>query len=275
MTAGNAAFQLVDEQGWRMGLRTLLRGEFSSWFKSRKLWLHILIWMLGINFILFIGTFGVREAQRMTRGAGGTAPKIETVEQYAMFGGLFVAAGVIIVMQGAIAGEKRSGTAAWVLSKPVSRTAFVVSKLVSNTTGTLVTAVLIPGVVAYLIIGGLTPLDYPEPPDFAAGLGLLSINMFFWLTLTLMAGAFAESLGTVIAIPMAVLFGQLAFGMVAPSLMKVFPLALSIGTDEHPALIESAIMGVTPDTWTPVVVTAILSILFIVVALWRFNQQEF
>jgi ABC-2 type transport system permease protein len=275
MTTGNAAFQLVEEHGWRMGLRTLLRGEFSGWFKSRKVWLHILIWMLAINFILFIGTFGVREAQKMTRGARGTAPKIETVEQYAMFGGLFVAAGVIIVMQGAIAGEKRSGTAAWVLSKPVSRTAFVVSKLVSNTIGVLVAAVLVPGLVAYLIIGGLTPLDYPALADFLAGLGLLAVNMFFWLALTLMAGAFFESLGTVIAIPMAVLFGQLAFGMVAPSLLNVFPLALSIGTDEYGALVESVIMGATPFSWTPVFVTAILSIVFIVVAIWRFNRQEF
>jgi ABC-2 type transport system permease protein len=275
MTAGNAAFQLVEEHGWRMGLRTLLRGEFSSWFKSRKVWLHILIWLLGINFILFLGTFGVREAQRMSQGSRGSAPKIETVEHYAMFGGLFVAAGVIIVMQGAIAGEKRSGTAAWVLSKPVSRIAFVVSKLVSNTLGLLITAVLVPGVVAYLIIGGLTPLDYPAPADFIAGLALLSINMFFWLTLTLMAGAFSESLGMVIAIPMAVLFGQLALGMVAPALLKVFPLALSMGADKYEALIESVIMGATPFSWAPVVVTVLLSIVFIVVAMWRFDRQEF
>jgi ABC-2 type transport system permease protein len=275
MTAGNAAFQMVEEHGWRMGLRTLLRGEFSSWFKSRTVWLHILIWMLAINFILFIGTFGVREAQKMTEGARGTAPKIETVEQYAMFGGLFVAAGVIIVMQGAIAGEKRSGTAAWVLSKPVSRTAFVVSKLVANIAGMLVAAVLVPGVVAYVIIGGLTPLDYPQPIDFLAGLGLLAINMFFWLTLTLMAGAFFESLGTVIAIPMAVLFGQLALAMVAPDLLNVFPLALSIGTGEYEAVVESVVFGRTPFAWTPVYVTAILSVVFIVVAIWRFNRQEF
>jgi ABC-2 type transport system permease protein len=274
VTTGNAVFDLVEERGWRMGLGNLMRGEFSGWFKSLKLWLHILIWLLAVDFIVFLGTFGVREAQSMTRGSGGTAPKIETVEQYALFGGLFVAAGVIIVMQSALAGEKRSGTAAWVLSKPVSRTAFVVTKLVSNTVGMLIAAVLIPGIVAYLIIGGLTPLDYPAPVEFLAGLALLAINMFFWLTLTLMAGAFFESLGTVIAIPMAVLFGQLALGMVAPSLLNVFPLALSIGADKYDAIVESVIFGTTPFAWTPVVVTAVLSGVFIVVAIWRFNRQE-
>jgi len=91
----------------------------------------------------------------------------------------------------------------------------------------------------------------------------------------LMAGAFSESLGMVIAIPMAVLFGQLALGMVAPALLKVFPLALSIGADKYEALIESVIMGATPFSWTPVVVTVLLSIVFIVVAMWRFDRQEF
>jgi ABC-2 type transport system permease protein len=271
MTAGNAVFDLVDEHGWRMGMGNLMRGEFSGWFKSLKLWLHVLIWLLGVDFIVFLGSFGARESHRLSRGSA----KVETVEQYAMFGGLFVAAGVIIVMQSAIAGEKRSGTAAWILSKPVSRTAFVISKLVSNTSGMLIAAVLIPGFVAYLIIGGLTPLDYPAPADFAAGLALLAVNMFFWLTLTLMTGAFFESLGAVIAIPMAVLFGQLALGMVAPTLLNVFPLALSMGAGEYDALVESVIFGATPFAWTPVIVTAVLSILFIVVAIWRFNRQEF
>lgn len=258
-----------------MGLRTLLRGDLSEWFKSRKVWLHILIWLLAIDFILFLGTFGVREAARMTQGSRGTAPKIETVMQYGIFGGLFVGVGTIIVMQGAIAGEKRSGTAAWVLSKPVSRTAFVVSKLVANTLGLFVAAVLVQGLVAYLIIGGLTPLDWPAPLDFLAGMGLLAANMFFWLTLAVMSGTFFESVGSVIAIPMGVLFGQLALGMIAPPLLYVFPLAISMKSGPYDSLVESVIFGTTPFSWTPLFVTVGLSILFIVVAIWRFNRQEF
>jgi len=56
----------------------------------------------------------------------------------------------IIIAQDAIIGERQSGTAAWVLSKPVSRPAFILSKLVAGAIGLLVTGIVIQGVVAYI-----------------------------------------------------------------------------------------------------------------------------
>ncbi len=68
---------------------------------------------------------------------------------YAIFAGLFPAVGVVIIMQGVVVGEKKSGTAAWVLSKPVTRPAFILSKVIANSLGVLVTMVVLPGIVAY------------------------------------------------------------------------------------------------------------------------------
>jgi ABC-type transport system involved in multi-copper enzyme maturation permease subunit len=45
---------------------------------------------------------------------------------------LFGPIGVAVLAQGAIVGEKQSGTAAWVLSKPVSRSAFILAKLLTD-----------------------------------------------------------------------------------------------------------------------------------------------
>ena len=53
---------------------------------------------------------------------GGDGPPV--LFMYGIFGGMFVAFGVMIIMQRVLVGEKRSGTAAWVLSKPVTRTGF-------------------------------------------------------------------------------------------------------------------------------------------------------
>ena len=66
---------------------------------------------------------------------------------------MFVAFGVMIVMQRVLVREKNSGTAAWVLSKPVTRTAFVVSRLVVNTIAILLTSVLVPGLIFYITLG--------------------------------------------------------------------------------------------------------------------------
>jgi len=38
---------------------------------------------------------------------------------------------------------------------------------------------------------------------------------------------------------------------------------------------NTVIYGTPPFAWTPVLATALLSIVFIVAAIWRFNRQEF
>ncbi len=179
-TTANSQFGMVQERGWRRGLGNLLRGEFSGWFRSRKWWGHSLLWLLIINLILFFTMMGSKEAAKTGEEVS------DTIMLYCIFGGLFVAIGVMIIMQGAIVGEKRSGTAAWVLSKPVTRAAFVVSRLVGNTTGVLLTAVLVPGLIAYLSIGAFDLLGWLPPLDFLAGVVALAVHMLFWLTLTLM-----------------------------------------------------------------------------------------
>ena len=57
---------------------------------------------------------------------------------------------VIVIGQDTIIGEKQSGTAAWVLSAPVSRSAFIMAKLLANTIGFFVTIIVVQGLVAYV-----------------------------------------------------------------------------------------------------------------------------
>ena len=53
-TSGNVQFQMVQERGWRRGLGNLLRGEFSSWFKSTRWLKHLVVWVLAINSMMAI-----------------------------------------------------------------------------------------------------------------------------------------------------------------------------------------------------------------------------
>ncbi len=274
-TTVNSQFQMVEERGWRRGLGNLLRGEISSWFGSKRWLKHIVLWLSSVNLILFFTTMGLAEAAKEAAAAGKPPPEVETLFLYGIFGGMFVAIGVMIIMQGAIVGEKRSGTAAWVLSKPVTRTAFVVSRLVGNTLGVLLTAVLVPGVVAYLTIGALTPLGWLPPLDFLAGVAVLALATFFWLTLTLMAGTLYEKAGGVIAVPMVVFFAMWFLPMALPFLAYISPVVLFVGPGDVKAVAVSLMIGEAPYTWIPVISTAIFSAAFIAVAIWRFNRQEF
>ena len=274
--AGNEVFDMVDERGWRRGLGNLWQGEFSSWFKSSRWWKHIVMWLLIVNLMLLFTAIGLNEGAKQAAAAGEPPPAVDTLMLYGIFGGMFVAIGVMIIVQGAIVGEKRSGTAAWVLSKPVTRTAFVVSRLVGNTLGILVTAVLVPGVAAYLTVGVLTPLGWLPPLDFLAGVAALALSAFFWLTLTLMAGTFFESVGGVIAVPMVAFFAGWFLPNALPFLVYVSPVILFVGPGgAYPAVLESLMSGQAPFSWIPVISTAILCVVFIAVAIWRFNRQEF
>jgi len=195
---------------------------------------------------------------------------------YGVFGGMFVAFGVMIMMQRVIVGEKRSGTAAWVLSKPVTRTAFVVSRLVGNTLGIMLTAVLIPGAVAYLTIGLLTPLGWLSPLNYLAGMVVISLSAFFWLSLTLMVGTFFEASGGVIAIPMGLYFAMWMLPSVITPLMYISPVILTVGPEGDFQGVSMALMnGQAPFSWIPVISAVIFSAIFIAVAIRRFNRQEF
>jgi ABC-2 type transport system permease protein len=261
---------MVEESGWRRGLGNLLGGEFSSWFKSARWLKHLIVWLLVVN--LFMVIFVYAAAEEAASGEGN----MDLLMMYGIFGGLFVAFGAMIVVQGAIVGEKRSGTAAWVLSKPVTRTSFVISRLIGNSVGVLVTSVLLPGVLVYVTLGLISELGWLSPLDFFAGVGAIALSVFFWLTLTLMAGTFFESTGGVIAVPMAVFFAMWFLPGILTPLIHISPVILFVGPgDAYPAVSQSLMNGHPPFSWIPVIASAIFSILFVAIAILRFDRQEF
>lgn len=269
MSTGNDAFQLVSESGWSRGLSNLLRGELSTWFGSFRWLRQTLMWLGIINLIFFFTLIGTQEAELGEEGP-------ETLMLYGVFAGLFVAFGVMIIMQNAIVGEKKSGTAAWVLSKPVTRTAFIISRLVGNAVGILVATVLIPAIVAYITIGLMSPLGWLSPLNFLIAIAIFAVHVIFWLTLTLMMGTFFESTGGVIAVPMALLFGQWFLGGIIPGLIYISPLILVLGPgDEFSGVAVSVMNGEAPFSWIPLISALIFSLIFTAVAIWRFNRQEF
>ena len=197
---GSSQLQLVNEKGWRRGLGNLLRGEYSSWFKSSRWWKHILIWVAIVNGMMGIMVYAAADAAR----EGFEGPSI--LFMYGIFGGMFVAFGVMIIMQRVLVREKQQGTAAWALSKPVTCTAFVVSRLIVNAIAILLTSVIVPGAILYLTLGLFSDIGWLSPFGFIAGLLMVVLQTFYWIAMVLMMGTLVESSSAVIAVPMFLYF---------------------------------------------------------------------
>ena len=264
MANGNSMMQLEQGAGWTRGLRTLLRGELGQWFGSRRWLSQILIWALIINGITLAVFFSAPEE------AGR-----EGLMVFCIFTGMAPAVGISIFMMESVAGEKRSGTAAWVLSKPVSRAAFLVSKWVANALGAAVTMILAQGLIFFLLMRFVGGVRFAVP-GFIAGLAVLLLNLLFYISLTLMLGDRADNPGAVIGPALAFIFGQQYLPSLAPFLRDLLPLrlAMPMNGENAQSIAMALITGGRLPTLLPVVSTALLCTVFVGIALWVFERQE-
>jgi ABC-2 type transport system permease protein len=264
-------FQLVHEKGWRRGLGNLLQGEYSSWFKSSRWWKQLIMWFAIINVMMGIMVYAAADAAK----DGGEGPPV--LFMYGIFGGMFVAFGVMIIMQRVLVREKNSGTAAWVLSKPVTRTAFVVSRLIVNSIAILLTSVIVPGMILYITLGLLSDIGWLSPIGFAAAILMVALHTFYWIAFVLMMGTLLESTGSVIGVSMVIFFAFWYGPGLIPTLIYISPLLLTFSPspDQFNSLPGSFMTGEPVFSWLPLISTVVSCVIFISVAIWRFNRQEF
>jgi ABC-2 type transport system permease protein len=280
MTA-NSTFQMVNEQGWRVGLTNLLRKENRNWWHTRAWLVNIVIWLLiinGIGSLMLWTPEPTPDGTSVQQNDAAVLPPAEVAVPTAMMNlvilaGLFTPIGGIIAMQGEIIDEKKSGTAAWVLSKPVSRTAFVLSKLLPNAVALVIVTTVVQWAVTYVLfaIRGSTP----PPGPFALGVVLLSLHLLFYVALTLLLGTVFSERGPVIAIPIGVLFSAqfLLSNFQSLAYLTPWPLIFPTGTDQP--LVLQAMMGTPLTTIVPILATIIWIGVFVGLAIWRFSRDEF
>lgn len=246
------------ESGWQSGLWSLLRREF-GWWKTRSGLLQFGIWIFVINGLLAMFTF-----------VATIDPTIVAQVPAILFQilPLFTTLGILVIAQGAIIQERQSGTAAWVLSAPVSRPAFFLSKLIPLALGNFIAMIIIPGVIAYLQLtisfGGA-----PSVIPFSYGLALVTIHLLFYLTLALMGGTIFNSRVAVVGIGFGVFIGGSILSGFLPETVTIFTPWLLGGFAPIVA------QGQAIPSPIPVFATITYLIVFIAVGLWRFSREEF
>ncbi len=269
--ASNLALTAVKDRRVLNGFGNYFRMNNHQWWGTRRWLIQLIVWVVVAD--------GPWILSSLPSGGGGATPSPEKVtdilSMFFVMAGMFSAIGVVILGQNALISGRQNGTIAWVLSKPVSRPAFILSKLAADAIGILVTMVLVPGLIGFLFcrFGLGVPVSIT---GFLAALVLFLLHQLFYLALTYMLGSLLRSRGAVLGITLAFIFTyqmHAALGWFG----KILPWGLIMGPTGAPtqSLTALAAQLLPLPTVVPIFGTAGLTLVFILVTLWRFSREEF
>ena len=177
------------------GLAGLLRGELSRWLGRRGV-LNLVVWSALIQGLLVWNTLG--DDSNPLRDWRGFDTLIH-------LWWIFLPLAAIAFSQNAIIEERHQDTAPWVLSKPVSRSAFVLAKIFGDLIGLFVVAILLQGAAAYVWLPKVNPAQglpilRPELIRFVAVMGIETLILAFFIVLSVMLSTVFRQRGPVAAI---------------------------------------------------------------------------
>jgi ABC-2 type transport system permease protein len=211
----------------------------------------------------------VREIVEAVGGGqfGGVIPAPvagDAVAQFTKNMGQFGVLTAILVTMGAVATEKDRGTAAFVLTKPVTRGAFVLAK-VAGIGVLLAVAIAVGGGLCWIY----TAILFEPLPvgGFAAAVALVWLSLAVFAALTFVASVAARS---------ALVAGGVGFGIfLIVGILSALP---GIGPYMPTSLwgaAQALAVGTVPDPLAgPVLVNVALVIVALGVAWWVFDRQE-
>ena len=273
----NIDLQKVNERKGLHGFSNLFSKENGAWWRTRRWWINALLWTMLLGGLTAIMLFGpneeVKEATEVEIAqAGGIVAYTLMVglSVFFEFGVPMLAIGTVILAQDLIISEKQNGVAEWLLSKPVTRRAYILAKLAANGLGVLVLLVGLPSVVTYGVVSLRLGTMYPLLP-FLSAVGITTVHTLFYLTLTLMLGTVFNNRGSILGIALgSILGGGIVGGFIKP-LFYITPWMLPklswLTATGQAAPVEMGIASL--------VATILWSSAFILIALAKFEKNEF
>ena len=257
------------------GLSSILYKESCDWMKTKKWWINAILWPVIIcglvaNLLLVANSFPVDISEEVV-AAGGLTKYITSLglSVFFDFGMRVIGFGVIILSHDLLISERENGIFEWMLTKPISRRATIFGKLLANGKYLMLFLILIPAAITYgmlsLKMGGFFPV-----PPYLAGLGIMVLHSFFYMALVLMLGTIINSRIAVLGISAGLLLGGSILTSLVDFLVYVSPFALS-----SIATMVADSKTIAPEMLVlPIVSTLLWSIIFLVVAIYKFDRLE-
>ena len=286
MTTAASTLQPISRTGPLRGLGGLTWNETRRWVPARSLGLGVAgVAVMAVTY----GLYRLLVAQTGDAGLG------LFVYLFMAFWAVVLTLTVAATAQGAVAGEIDDGTAAWLVGMPVSRPAFVTSKVLGSIPG-LALAVGLPGLVGYGLIRHVATIEttdfslqqlleaadsivgdsvYLPSPGFGEYLGVLARLLWFELflvALLALIGTFFRSRSAVLGLGLVVAIAMLVFGLLGAQDV------IGINLDYIPAgLLSGALDVLTDDPATlavPLVTTTVWIVVLTVLGAARFTRKE-
>lgn len=239
------------------GFGNIFRAESARWWRTRRWWTQTLIWLVMVNGLVMVADFWSADSHAAIVSGGVTF--FFTIVM------IIPILGLSIMMQGIIVGDKQDGIAAWILSKPVSRPAFVLAKFSANLIPAVLIMIILQSGVAYLQISGAAGGNFPLLP-YLGKTGLATLHLLFYHALSVMLGTLFQSRRPVAGIPLIILLGLLILDeLFPPEFIAITPGGLMAMVSESASRFNSVTLLAVP-AWI---------VVFMLVALWRFSAEEF
>ena len=124
--AANQALQRRREPAWRKGFVNMLRKENRDWWRTRRWWIYLIIWLVLLNLAIAAPLWlqntapptstNITEERRQQIIEGNRLEnRVQNgVRTFIDMSALALLMGVVLVMQNAIIDEKQTGTGAWI-----------------------------------------------------------------------------------------------------------------------------------------------------------------
>ena len=247
---------------WSQGFNNLFYTELSKWFKGRVFLTRLLLWCgfsNGMAILIWL-----------------QAPNVgsEAILVFGIFAGLTSSIGITIIMQETIVGEIKSGAASWILSKPITRESYILAKWLGNSIGATISMIITPTCVFYVLFFLFTG-EILNLAMFFAVIAVLSLNMLFYLSFTLMMGSFQRNSSIVIGVPIGFYLLQQIVVNFSSLLVEITPWGLTNPlSDGTPSIVVSYILGIQPFSILPIIGTTLYIIILVLLAIKIMQKQE-
>jgi ABC-2 type transport system permease protein len=208
-----------------LGLRNLIRKDLSEWVHGKRPWIVMAVTTAVFAFAAanaWISDWAVRSLPAEPGDGPAKAVSMLPLDNVLFaVGTQFIALAVIFATMSLLIAERDSGTLAWTISKPVSRTSVLVSKWLTATLVLWIVAVFVPLAITTVVVTLLYGV-----PDLATvavlGMTLVTVPAFF-VAIALTAGTLVPSQAAVGAIGMAVFAAPLVIAGIVPALGPFLP----------------------------------------------------